>query len=301
MSQAAGTGSPPVAESTGQAGIGVDLGTASRATLRDLLTELDRLERAGATDRGQADHLDALGNDVRAVAALASREPGLRRALTDPSREGSDRARLAHRLFDDRVSAAAVEITAMAAGGRWSAPRDLVDALDLTATAAEVAAADRAGQLDSLEDDLFRFSRIVAGTAQLRTALSDRSAPEQSRADLVRRLLADRTGPAAIRLAVAAATDLRERPIEVALAEDGHVVAARRNRVVALVRVAAPLTDDQRERLTALLARQAGRTVQLNIIEDPSLIGGFQAEVGETVLDASVASRLSEARRRLTG
>lgn len=283
-------------ETTGQSGIGTDLPTTSRETLGDLLTKLDRREIDGPTDQ-----LDELGDQLRSIAALTSREPGLRRALTEPSRAGQDRAELARRLFSGRVSEPALAIAATAAAGRWSAPRDLVDALDLTATAAEVAAADRAGQLDSLEDDLFRFSRIVAGTSALRTALSDRSAPADSRAELVRRLLADRTGPAAIRLAVAAATDMRNRPIEVAMDEVADVVAARRNRVVALVRVAAPLTDDQRDRVAALLARQAGRPVQLNIIEDPSLVGGFRAEVGETVLDASVSSRLSEARRRLAG
>ncbi len=297
---AAGSGSPDGISRTDRAEggivIGAELGRSSRGSLLDLFAELDRVEGGE-----HAAALDGLGDQLRSVAALTSREPAIRRSLTDASREAPDRAALAHRLLDGRVTPAAADVVAAGAAGRWSAPRDLVDALDLTATAAEVAAADRAGQLDSLEDDLFRFSRIVAGNAALRDALTDRTSPTGSRAALVHRLLDDRTGSAAVRLAVAAATDLRSRSVELALEEDGQVIAARRHRAVALVRVAGTLTDSQRDRLSALLGRQAGRPVQLNIVQDPSLIGGFRAEVGETVLDASVASRLSEARRRLAG
>ena len=39
---------------------------------------------------------------------------------------------------------------------RWSAPRDLVDALELLAVEALVAAAEQAGRLDDVEDELFR-------------------------------------------------------------------------------------------------------------------------------------------------
>ena len=113
------------------------------------------------------------------------------------------------------------------------------------------------GSLDSLEDDLFRFSRIVAGSPQLRDALSDRTAPAESRAGLVRTLLSGKTSDAAVRVAVAATTDVRARPVETALAEAMDVVAARRDRVLALVRIASPLTDAQRDRLRDLLSRAA--------------------------------------------
>ncbi len=274
--------------------LGAELGTASRATLRALFGVLDEVE-AG---RGE---LDGLGDQLRAVAALTAREPGIRRALTDAARAGEDRSALAHRLLDGKVSTAAADMTARAASGRWSAPRDLVDALDIVATAAEVAAADRAGALDSLEDDLFRFGRIVAADEGLRSALSNRTAPTPARAELVRRLLAGRASEAAVRLATAAATEVRGRSVEVALAEQDEVVAARRHRIVALVRTAHPLAPDQHERLAAALARQAGQPVQLNTVLDPSLGAGFHVEMGDSVVDASVASRLAEARRRLAG
>jgi F-type H+-transporting ATPase subunit delta len=107
--------------------------------------------------------------------------------------------------------------------------------------------------------------------------------------------------PAAVRLVVAAVTDLRGRSLESALGEIEALIAARRDRVVAVVRVAHALTPTQRADLATRLARTVGRTVQLNMIEDPSVLGGFRAEVGDTVIDASVATRLADARRRLVG
>jgi len=270
-------------------------GTSSRLALGRLLDGL----AAGQESHG-ADVAD-FGEGLRSVAGLLSREPGLRRALTEPSRAPADRAALAHRLLDGRLAAPVATVVADAAADRWSHPRDLVDGIDVAATAAEVAAADRTSDLDSLEDDVFRFERIVDANPQLRSALSDRRAPASARAALVHALLDDKASVAAVRLVTAAVADLRGRSLETALTEVQALVAALQDRVVAVVRIAAPLTPEQRARLQDELSRTVGHTVQLNVIEDPTVIGGFVAEIGDTVIDASIASRLHEARRRLVG
>lgn len=270
-------------------------GTSSRQALGRLLDGL----AAGQESHG-ADVAD-FGEGLRSVAGLLSREPGLRRALTEPSRAPADRAALAHRLLDGRLAAPVATVVADAAADRWSHPRDLVDGIDVAATAAEVAAADRTSDLDSLEDDVFRFERIVDANPELRAALSDRRAPASARAALVHHLLDDKASVAAVRLVTAAVADLRGRSLETALTEVQALVAALQDRVVAVVRIAAPLTPEQRARLQDELSRTVGHTVQLNVIEDPTVIGGFVAEIGDTVIDASIASRLHEARRRLVG
>jgi len=270
-------------------------GTSSRQALGRLLDGL----AAGQESHG-ADVAD-FGEGLRSVAGLLSREPGLRRALTEPSRAPADRAALAHRLLDGRLAAPVATVVADAAADRWSHPRDLVDGIDVAATAAEVAAADRTSDLDSLEDDVFRFERIVDANPELRSALSDRRAPASARAALVHGLLDDKASVAAVRLVTAAVADLRGRSLETALTEVQALVAALQDRVVAVVRIAAPLTPEQRARLQDELSRTVGHTVQLNVIEDPTVLGGFVAEIGDTVIDASIASRLHEARRRLVG
>ncbi len=270
-------------------------GTASRLALARLLDALGVEQGATSAD------LPVFGEGLRSVARLLGHEPGLRRALTEPSRTPATRSALAHTLLDGRVADPVATMVGDAAADRWSHPRDLVDGLDVAATAAEVAAARSTGDLDSLEDDMFRFERIIDGDPDLRSALADRRAPAASRAALVHRLLDGKASTAAVRLAEASVADLRGRSVETALTEVQALVAALQDRVVAVVRVAAPLTPAQHARLAEKLAGLVGHSVQLNVIEDPAVLGGFVAEVGDTVVDASVASRLAGARRRLVG
>ena len=67
------------------------------------------------------------------------------------------------------------------------------------------------------------------------------------------------------------------------------------------VRFARPLGDADRDRLAAALARSYGRDVHLNVIVDPEVIGGIRVEIGDDVIDGTVASRLDDAGRRLAG
>ena len=58
-----------------------------------------------------------------------------------------------------------------------------------------------------------------------------------------------------------------------------------------------PLEADQRSRLRAALSRQAGRDVVLQEVVDPGLLGGVRVELGDEVVEGTVAGRLDEARR----
>jgi F-type H+-transporting ATPase subunit delta len=79
------------------------------------------------------------------------------------------------------------------------------------------------------------------------------------------------------------------------------VAAAHRNRLVATVRVARELGEVDQQRLAGVLAGQYGRPVHLNVVVDPEVLGGMRVEIGDDVIDGTVANRLDEARRRLAG
>jgi F-type H+-transporting ATPase subunit delta len=268
---------------------------ASRESLAAARETLGTLIRSGDTDLG------ALGDELFELTALLDREHGLRRALTDPARSGDDRAGLARGVLGDRVGSAALDVFVWAVRARWSAPRDLADALELLAVEALVAAAERAGRLDAVEDELFRISRIVAGSPELRAALADRAAPVASRAALIEGLLEDRVADETRRLARQAVVAPRGRTFDRILEEYSRVAADRRSRLVATVTATVPLTEEQRRRLGAALAGIYGHDVHLNVEIDPDLVGGIRVEIGDEVIDGSVASRLDDARRRLVG
>jgi len=242
-----------------------------------------------------------VGEELFAVTRLLDGSAALRRALTDPNSEGESKAGLVGRLLDGKVSGATVDVVAGLARSRWSSSRDLVDACEELGVQAILAGAERDGTLEQVEDELFRFGRIVAGDRDLRAALTDRTAPQQSRTGLVTRLLEGKAAPAMLVLAREVVGSPRGRRLEQALDDTGEAIAARRDRSVARVASAVPLTEEQRSRLSAALGRVYERSMHLDVDVDPSLVGGLRIQVGDEVIDASVVARLARAHRQLAG
>jgi len=242
-----------------------------------------------------------VGEELFGVTALLATNPGLRRALTDPSREGESKARLVSTLLDGKIGGAGIDLVAGLVRGRWSRAGDLTDAVERLAVSATLAGAERAGRLDGVEDELFRFARTIAGDQGLRDAFSARSEGPARKAELVRTLLTGRAAPETVRLAVQAASYPRGLRTEQVLEGYVEAAAARRRQLVAHVVAALPLTAAQRARLGAALQAQYGRPVRLNIDIDPGVIGGVRVEVGGEVVDGTVSARIDTARRRMAG
>jgi F-type H+-transporting ATPase subunit delta len=264
----------------------------SRASVAELEERLVPLTASAAT-------AVTLGNELFTVAGLLASQPVLRRALADPSRPADARAGLASSLLAGRVSEAAAGLVAAAAAARWSAPGDLTDAVEQLAAQAIVAAADAEGRLDELEDELFRFGRIVASQPELRIALTNPFVSGGAKRDLLAGLLAGKVTPEALRLITEAAVSPLGRSLDVSLEHYAHLAARRRESLVAEVRVAVALTAQQRGRLAATLAAAYGHQVHLNVVLDPRVTGGMTVRVGDELIDGSVATRLAEARRKL--
>ena len=106
---------------------------------------------------------ETLAEELFAVTGVVDGSASLRRALADPSREGSDKQGLARSLFGGKIGETTTGLVAEVAGQRWSAERDLADTLESLAVQALLAAAERERRIDRVEDELFRFERIVAG------------------------------------------------------------------------------------------------------------------------------------------
>ncbi len=262
-------------------------------------------ERASqeAFDRALARTADAasLGEELFAVTGVVEGTASLRRALADPSREGSDKAGLARTLFGGRVSEAATELVGEVAAQRWAAERDMGDVLESLAVQALLATAEKAGRIDRVEDELFRFERIVAADPGLRDTLSSRNADTDGKAGLVRTLLEGKAAPETIRLAEQAVRVPRGRRLDRVMEAYLALAARRRDELTALVTVAAPLSEQQSARLRSVLEAHYGKAITLQVVQDPVVMGGIRVQVGDEVVDGTVLRRLEEARRHVTG
>src|SRR6476659_7290428 len=130
----------------------------------------------------------ALAEDLFGITAALDASASLRRALADPSREASAKRERVGRLFGGKVGDAALSVLSELVAQRWSEERDLTDSLERLGVETVTASAEAGRRLDTLEDELFRFARVVAGTAELRDAVADRNADRGAQADLVGRL-----------------------------------------------------------------------------------------------------------------
>ncbi|MFG2329023.1 F0F1 ATP synthase subunit delta [Streptomyces sp. NPDC048604] len=242
-----------------------------------------------------------LADELAAVTALLNREVSLRRVLTDPAQPGEAKAALAQRLLTGQVGGETVDLVSGMVRSRWSRSRDLVDATEELANVADLTAAQQAGDLDDVEDELFRFGRIVTSSTELRSALTDKAATAAAKGELLRSLLGGKAKPTSERLIVRLVTQPRGRSLEQGLESLSKLAAARRDRMVAVVTSAVPLSDQQKQRLGAVLAKLYGRQMHLNLDVDPEVLGGITVRVGDEVIDGTIAERLAEATRRLAG
>ncbi|MFW3172898.1 F0F1 ATP synthase subunit delta [Geodermatophilus sp. CPCC 206100] len=286
----------------------------SRAALvqaRERLEELSRpasglLERARDRVTGHPravsdDELFALAEELFAVSRLLEDQVALRRALSDPSGTPADRAGLARRVLDGKVSGATLDLVETVARQRWSRPLDLVEATETLATDAALDAAAERGELDGVEDDLFRFGRIVGGDPDLSRVLGDRTAPAAGKTALLEQLLAGRVSPVTALLLRTHLTSRYAGNAENVIERLSEVASGRRGQSVARVTTAIALTPQQERRLTDVLSRLYGRAIGLQVTVDPSVLGGLVIRVGDEVVDGSVAHRLEAAGRRLVG
>jgi F-type H+-transporting ATPase subunit delta len=244
---------------------------------------------------------EQLGDEVLSVVRLLDGEVGLRRVLGDSSAERERREALLKQLLSGKVSAQALTVLTAAVGERWSTPRELVDGLDELGRIALLVHAEQEGRLDAVEDELFRFSRIVAADSELERALSDRTAPAASKSELVRALLGAKADSVTLRLVDQLVTVPRGRSVVGGLGELAAEAAKRRERSVATVVAPVPLTEQQEERLAATLARIYSRPIALHVEVDPEIQGGLVIKVGDEIIDGSATGRIDELRRRLAG
>lgn len=249
------------------------------------------LREAGAQGR-------LLGEQLFALVDALDSSGSLRRTLTDPSTLGEAKSGLVARLLtgaDPRV----VEAAQGLARARWSAEGDLAEAVEHLGFEAVLASAEADGTLESVQEELFRIGRALAGQREVRRLLFDDTVHAQARGELVDRLLNGGGSPATGLLARRAAVAPRGRRYVATLGHLGDLIAERRSRRVATVTSAADLGPAQRARLTQILARAYDRDMQVQVIVDPHVLGGLRVQVGPEVIDATVLARLSDARRRL--
>lgn len=267
---------------------------ATREALGALSQDLERL-----LESASADQAAAVGDELFGVAGLLDEQIGLRRALSDPALAADRKTGLVDAVLGSRLGASTLHLLHEAVTRRWSRMRDLGDAIEQLGVHARLAAADFVGQADEVEDEMFRFGRILEDAPGLRDAFVNPVLPASNKVALIHSLLDGKATPTTIALLTQLAAHPRGRTPEAGLAEFGEIAARRRRRLAARVTSAIALTDGEKERLRAALADLYGHDVHLQTEVDPDVVGGLVVQIGDEVIDGSVAGRLAQARHQV--
>ncbi len=274
----------------------VVLQAASRRALAEARERLDSyLDGASEADAQR------LGDELFAAVDLLGAHVVLRRHLADPATDTQARVRLLRSVLGGKLSEPTMDTLDGLVASRWSRPRDLVDAAETLGQLALLTVAQKQGVVEDVEDELFRFGRIVGGDAELSRILSDRTAPAAGKAALLDRLVGSRVSPITAMLLRNHLTGRTVGNAENVVERLSEAASHRRGQSVARVTTAVPLTATQERRLSELLGRLYHRPIGLQVTVDPSVLGGLVIRVGDEVIDGSIAHRLESAGRRLVG
>jgi F-type H+-transporting ATPase subunit delta len=269
------------------------LGGSSRQSLLAARTALD-----AAVKGVDAQSASSLSTELFFIANVLGSNISVRRALTDPSRDAQAKGAFIKDLLASKVGAAALGLLTEISALRWSGAKDLVQVIEQLAIEAEASAANISGELDRVEDEIFTAATAFAGSTELRKAFT--SDATNAKAALVAEVLKNASS-STVKLVSQMVNAWRGRSIEAAFADYQWALAARRNRVIALVRVATPLSQAQIDRLTTSLTSKVGQPVRINIEIDPTVLGGVSVKFADEIVDGSVSNRLAGAARALAG
>jgi ATP synthase F0 subunit b/ATP synthase F1 delta subunit len=271
--------------------------SASRHALLDLSDRFGTLAK-NLDNNG----LSTLSSELVAVAKILDREIVVTRYLTMPAEDAAPRVRLIERLVSGKVGDATLDVLRLAVSERWSVNSDLVDAIEHLSRQALLEVAEREDSVDEVEDQLFRFARILDAQPRLAILLGDYAAPAEGRVGLLRKVLESAGGsvnPIALALLTQTVELLRGEPAEEAMKFLAEVAVARRGEIVAQVSAAAELSDAQRTRLTGVLSRIYAHPVTVQLQIDAELLGGLLIAVADEVIDGTLSSRLAAAQAQL--
>jgi F-type H+-transporting ATPase subunit delta len=277
------------------------------------------LEGAGSGAIGE------LARDLESVDHLVKTNATLLSALTDTTLRGPARRAVMLDLLNGKVSEPARRLAAFAcsavrapdvpAAVTWvtTRARHESEGQDYTETSLNLTGSrQRVGgfatavhedlsnvELESLEDDLFRFARIVASTPALRAALVNRDLDVVARQGLVSQLLEGKVQLSTVSLVRFVVAGGRSRDIVGTLDWLVDQTARARGWRIASVRSAAPIEDAQQGRLSESLATLAGAPVELQVVIDEALLSGAVIQIGDLQVDASARGRIDALREHL--
>lgn len=252
--------------------------------------------RAALTKVAGKDGL-AAGTELFQAARVIGDSAQLRTLLADPSAVASEKAAVVGKVFASLGAPARTLLTEIVSS-RWSSQDDLLAGIEEVGIRA---VASSAAKGDSLEGELFSFGSAVASDPELELAVGSKLGSSALKSALVTKLLSKKASAQTVAIVDHLVQQPRGRRIGELIRTAAATVADQADLAIATIITAAPISAAQLERLRAGLAKSYGRELKLNLVIDPSILGGIRVQIGDDVIDGSVATRINDLRLQLAG
>ena len=262
------------------------MGSATRVALADARRALGSLETTDALEAGQ--QLFSAGRVVGDSAQLRS-------VLADPSVAASEKTAVIDSLFSSFGTSARDLLSGLVAS-RWSTQDQLLAGIEEIGIRA-IARSAPSGL--SIESELFAFGAAVSSDAELELAVGSKLGSNSAKAALVGALLKDKSSAQSLAILNHLVQQPRGRRIGGLIRTAASIVADQAGLAVATITSAAPISAAQVDRLRVGLSKSYGRDLEVNLVVDPSIVGGIRVQVGDDVIDGSVSTRINELRLKL--
>jgi F-type H+-transporting ATPase subunit delta len=152
-----------------------------------------------------------------------------------------------------------------------------------------------------IEGELFTFGGAVTSSPELELALRSKLADPAEKAALVDRLLAGKASVQTAAIVRQLVLQARGRTIRESLREAARIVADQSGHSIATVTSARALPAAQLAQLQTVLSAKYGLRLKINEIVDATVLGGVRVQVGDDVIDGSIARRINDLRLQLVG
>ncbi|WP_349898506.1 F0F1 ATP synthase subunit delta [Parafrigoribacterium soli] len=235
-----------------------------------------------------------LAEELFAASRVIGDSGQLRSLLSDP--DAGEKEAVIAAVFGSSVSDTTRQLLFDIASRRWSNDQDLIAGLEELGYRAAAESADSAASIDR---ELFEFAGVVASNSELELAVGSKLDAAGNKVALVERLLANKASAQTTAIVRHLVQAPRGRRFGAAVQHAASIVAAQAGLAVATVTSAVPIAPAQLARLEKGLAASYGRELRINQIVDPELIGGLRVQMGDEIIDGSVASKLGELRLQL--
>jgi F-type H+-transporting ATPase subunit delta len=148
--------------------------------------------------------------------------------------------------------------------------------------------------LDEVEKTYQQVIDTIESNADLNQVMYHQIIPAGSKKEIFRKIFGNTVAPLVMNFFMLLIDKRRERYLRQIYQEFMLYVNKARNVMEAEVRSTVALAPNEALKLQQQLEAATGKSVQLSLKVDPTLIGGVIVRIGDRVIDGSVATRLQQ-------